>query len=47
MSRKYEKYLYLRRLAITSSKRVARELADKIGEGLTADTEVTAKKAVP
>ena len=35
------KYVDLRRLAVTSSKRTARELADKIGGGLTASTEVT------
>lgn len=41
VNRKYNKYVDLRRLAVTSSKRAARELADKIGGGLTASTEVT------
>ena len=41
LKRKYEKYLELRRLAVMSSKRTARALVGKIGEGLTANTEVT------
>lgn len=41
LKEKYDKYVDLRRLAVTSSKRTARELADKIGRGLTASTEVT------
>lgn len=41
LQEKYDKYVDLRRLAVTSSKRTARELADKIGKGLAANTEVT------
>ena len=41
LPRKYEKYLELRRLALQSP-RTARLLAGKIGEGLTANTEVIA-----
>lgn len=43
MPRKYEKYLHLRRFAVTSSKRTAKQLAGKIGEGLAANTEVTSE----